>query len=226
MESMSSEVSAQNPASVVVIDDHDIVRFGLETLIQQCPELRFAGSAASLREGLALIAAWQPGLVITDMGTSDSSGLDTVRAVLAAQQPRATLVVSMQDELLYGEQVLALGARGYLMKESAHALVVPAALAVLHGGTWVSPRLNAKLLNRFLQRVRPAPAQEAQQGEMELTPREIEVLQQLKSGRTSKQIATALDLSIRTVDIHRANIKRKLRLRTGAELIAYASSRL
>ncbi|MEJ8837896.1 response regulator transcription factor [Ramlibacter sp. AN1133] len=223
---MSSEVSAQNPASVVVIDDHDIVRFGLETLIRQCPELRFAGSAPSLHEGLELIRVHAPALVITDMGTGDSHGLDTVRAVVAAQQPRATLVVSMQDELLYGEQVLALGARGYLMKESAHALAIPAALAVLHGGTWVSPRLNAKLLNRFLQRVRPAATEPAHEGEMELTPREIEVLQLLKSGRTTKEIARVLDLSIRTVDIHRANIKRKLRLRTGAELIAYASSRL
>jgi DNA-binding NarL/FixJ family response regulator len=226
MDRMASDVSTSHPASVVVIDDHDIVRFGLETLIQQCPELRFAGSAPTLREGLELIRSQQPGLVITDMGTADSSGLDTVRAVVTAQQPRATLVVSMQEELLYGEQVLALGARGYLMKESAHALAIPAALAVLHGGTWVSPRLNAKLLNRFLQRARLAPADLAHEGEMELTPREIEVLQLLKSGRTSKEIASALELSTRTVDIHRANIKRKLHLRTGAELIAYASSRL
>jgi DNA-binding NarL/FixJ family response regulator len=226
MDSMSSPFSADQPATVVVIDDHDIVRFGLETLIQQAPELRLAGSAASLREGLALIRAMAPDLVITDMGTSDSSGLETVQAVVAAQQPRATLVVSMQDELLYGEQALALGARGYLMKESAHALVIPAALAVLHGGTWVSPRLNAKLLNRFLHRVRPAPAAALERGEMELTPREIEVLQFLKLGRTTKEIAATLELSMRTVDIHRANIKRKLRLRTGAELIAYASSRL
>jgi DNA-binding NarL/FixJ family response regulator len=226
MDCMSSDVSALRPASVIVIDDHDIVRFGLETLIRQYPELRFAGSASTLRDGLALIAAQRPDLAITDMGTADSRGLDTVRAVVAAQQPRATLVLSMQEELLYGEQALALGARGYLMKESAHALVVPAALAVLHGGTWVSPRLNAKLLNRFLQRTRPVTREVQQDGAMDLTPREIEVLQLLKSGRTTKQIATTLDLSMRTVDIHRANIKRKLRLRTGAELIAYASSRM
>jgi DNA-binding NarL/FixJ family response regulator len=208
MDCMSSEVSAQHPASVVVIDDHDIVRFGLETLVRECAELQFAGSAATLREGLELIRAHAPRLVITDMGTADSSGLDTVRAVVEAQQPRATLVLSMQEELLYGEQVLALGARGYLMKESAHAMAVPAALAVLHGGTWVSPRLNAKLLNRFLHRTRPAFEDLRHEGEMELTPREIEVLQLLKSGRTSKENAAALELSIRTVDIHRANIKR------------------
>jgi|KBSSwiStaDraftv2_1062776.scaffolds.fasta_scaffold150834_1 DNA-binding NarL/FixJ family response regulator len=226
MERMTSDALPAKPGSVVVIDDHDIVRFGLETLIRQCPDLRFAGSAATLREGLALIAAEQPDLVITDMGTTDSRGLDTVRAVLAAQEPRATLVVSMQEELLYGQQVLALGARGYLMKESAHALVIPAALAVLRGGTWVSPQLNAKLLNRFLQRARPGPTEFSHEGEMDLTTREIDVLQLLKSGRTTKEIAASLDLSTRTVDIHRANIKRKLRLRSGAELIAYASSHL
>jgi DNA-binding NarL/FixJ family response regulator len=223
---MPLDPSRPGPASALVIDDHDIVRFGLETLILQCPELTLAGSAATLKEGLELIGAHAPDLVITDMGTGDSSGLDTVRAVVAAQAPRPTLVLSMQEELLYGEQVLTIGARGYLMKESAHALVIPAALAILQGGTWVSPRLNAKLLNRFLQRAKPAPADRLHAGEMELTPREIEVLHLLKSGRTSKEIATALDLSTRTVDVHRANIKRKLGLRSGAEVIAYASSRL
>jgi DNA-binding NarL/FixJ family response regulator len=212
--------------SVVVIDDHDIVRFGLETLIQQCPELRLAGSAPNLREGLALIARQHPDLVVTDMGTGDSTGLETVRTVVAAQAPRATLVVSMQDELLYGEQVLSIGARGYIMKESAHADVVPAALAVLKGGTWVSPRLSSRLLHRVLQRARPAPRPGTIDGEEALTPREIEVLELLKSGRSTKEIASVLELSARTVDIHRANIKRKLHLRTGAELIAYASNRL
>jgi DNA-binding NarL/FixJ family response regulator len=222
---MTSEVVTA-AKTVVVIDDHDIVRFGLETLIQQCPELRLAGSASSLREGLALIASQHPDLVITDMGTGDSTGLETVRTVVAAQAPRATLVVSMQDELLYGEQVLSIGARGYIMKESAHANVVPAALAVLNGGSWLSPRLSARLLNRMLQRSRPAPRPGMAEGEEALTPREIEVLEQLKSGRTTKEIASLLELSARTVDIHRANIKRKLHLRTGAELIAYASHRL
>jgi DNA-binding NarL/FixJ family response regulator len=137
MDRMSSEVSARNPAGVVVIDDHDIVRFGLETLIRQCAELRFAGSAPSLREGLELIRLHAPALVITDMGTADSHGPDTVRAVVAAQQPRATLVLSMQEELLYGEQVLALGARGH-GAGGCRGLraAVCAARAGLHRGAW------------------------------------------------------------------------------------------
>ena len=211
-------------AKVLIIDDHDIVRFGLETLVLGCDDLQLVGSAASLAEGLRLIEEQQPDIVVTDMAVGDSSGLDTVRAVVRAQEPRRSLVVSMQDELLYGEQVLALGAHGYVMKDSAHASIIPAIRAVLAGDTWASPRLQAKLVNRLLRRhhaeidsADPASA---------LTMRELEVLQELKGGRTTKEIARALRLSVRTVDLHRANIKRKLNLRTGAELIAFASKKM
>ncbi len=88
---------AYRPRSVLIIDDHDIVRFGLETLVHGCRELRLAGSADSLAAGLRIIEAAQPDLVISDMGTRDSSGLDTVRAVVAAQAPRPVLSVSIQD---------------------------------------------------------------------------------------------------------------------------------
>ena len=104
--------------SVVIIDDHDIVRYGMEMLIAGTEDMRVAGAAASLHEGLEMIARLKPDLVITDMGTGDSHGLDTVRQVVAAQASRPVLVVSMQDEMLYGERVIALGALGYLMKES------------------------------------------------------------------------------------------------------------
>jgi len=211
-------------SSVLIIDDHDIVRFGLETLVHACPQLRLAGSASTLAEGLASVAQLKPDLVISDMGTRDSNGLDTVRAVVAAQAPRPVLVVSIHDEMLYGEQAISLGARGYVMKESAYVCVIPAALAVLRGGVWASPRLNARLVSRV---VRATRTQIPTTGDPQsLSERELKVLELLKSGRSTKEIAHALDVSIRTVDIHRARIKRKLGLRTGAELIAFASSRL
>jgi DNA-binding NarL/FixJ family response regulator len=128
----------------------------------------------------------------------------------------------MQDELLYGEVALGAGADGYLMKDTAHANIVQAALAVLDGETWVSPALRARMLDRFLQRKRPAD----QAAEASLTVREREVLEQLKQGKTTKEIARALGISARTVDLHRATIKRKLGLRTGVELVAYAFNRL
>jgi DNA-binding NarL/FixJ family response regulator len=208
--------------SVAVIDDHDIVRVGLENLINDCPELHLIGSASSLTDGLALIHRCQPALVVSDMALNDSKGLDTVRAVVNAQGERHTLIVSMHDELLYGEKVIVFGASGYLMKESAHAKVIEAALTILNGQRWVSPRLNAKLLNRLFQdrtRHRPSPRNPAAPPSL----RELDVLMLLKQGKTTKEIAYELNLSARTVDIHRANMKKKFGLRSGAELIAFAS---
>ena len=209
--------------TVVIIDDHDIVRFGLEMLVHACPRFRLAGSAGSLADGLRLIRSTQPDLVISDMSVGDSDGLASVRAVVNAQGERAVLIVSFHDEMLYGEQAIALGARGYLMKDSAHASVITAALTILEGGTWISPRLNAWLLKRLLKQPHGAAVNS---GAGTFSAREFEVLQLLKSGKSTKEIATVMDVSVRTVDLHRARIKRKLGLRTGAELIAFASSRL
>ncbi|RZJ03190.1 MAG: response regulator transcription factor [Rubrivivax sp.] len=210
--------------SVFILDDHDIVRFGLATLLSTSGELRVVGSASSLASGLDQIRRLEPDLVISDMSMEDSKGLDTVRAVVQAQAPRSVLIVSMHDEVLYGEQVLSLGARGYLMKETAYAHVLPAAHHVLAGGTWVSPAMNSRLLNRLTRRTQ-GPRAAARTGEFALTTREIEVLEKLGKGKTTKEIAYELELSSRTVDIHRANIKRKLGLRSAAELMAYSLSR-
>lgn len=207
--------------SVLIIDSHDIVRFGLETLVVGCPRLGLIGAASTLDAGLRLIKDRKPDLVMTDMSLQDSQGLGTVRTVVSAQLPRHTVVITTQDELLYGEQVLALGAEGYVMKETAQVNAIPAALAVLSGQRWISPALNAQLVNRLLQRRRPGEPPEAS-----LTARELQVLEQLKTGKSTKQIAASLGISARTVDLYRASIKKKLGLRTGAELIAFASQHL
>ncbi|MDB5856391.1 MAG: DNA-binding response regulator [Ramlibacter sp.] len=210
--------------SVFIIDDHDIVRLGLEALLLHCPQVLLVGWADSLQAGLAQIRRLRPVLVISDMGLGDSTGLDTVRALVQAQESRGLLVVTMQDEMLYGEQTLALGANGYLMKGSVQANLVPAVLTILQGGTWASPTLNAKLVDRHLRR-NTAGRQRAGDVLSSLSARELQVLELLRTGKTTKEIATALQLSVRTVDIHRANMKKKLKLRSGAELIAYASRR-
>ncbi|MES2512311.1 MAG: response regulator transcription factor [Pseudomonadota bacterium] len=209
--------------SVYILDDHDIVRFGLETLISASGKFHLLGSSRNLADGLTQIAALQPDILISDMSMDDSKGLDTVRAVVQAQESRAVLVVSMHDEMLYGEQVLALGARGYVMKESAHATVVPAALEIAEGRTWVSPSLRERLLGRL--RGGRVSEPEPGAGEAVLTQREIQVMERLGRGKNTKQIAAELDLSVRTVDIYRANLKRKLGLRTAAQLIAFSLSR-
>lgn len=210
--------------SVLLIDHHDIVRFALQTLISACPVLRPVESAASLGEGLRLIGELKPDLVISDIALPDSTGLSTVRAVIEAQGPRRTLVFSMQDEALYGPQVMALGADGFVPKEAAHATVLEAALKVLAGDIWISPSLTSTLVSRSLSRRSraPLPARAADRA-ASLTTRELEVLEHLRAGKSTKQIASALDLSVRTVDLHRSNLKSKLGFRTGAELIVFAA---
>lgn len=218
----SVERFAGNARSVVIIDDHDIVRFGLQTILLSHTDVQVVGCADSLARGLELISKHAPDIVLTDMSLPDSAGLDTVRAVVAAQQARRTLVISMQSELLYAEQVLAAGADGYLPKEEAHASLVDAMQSVLAGRSWVTSALSAQLLKRHLSRRQSS----AQSAEERLTARELQVLEQLRSGRTSKQIAAELALSTRTVELYRAAIKKKLGLRTGAAVIAYAFQRL
>jgi len=212
--------------SVLIIDDHDIVRIGLETLLSRGGDLHVIGSTGSLGTGVEQIVRLRPALVVSDMGLGDSSGLQTVRALVRAQAPRRLLIVTMQDEALYGEQALALGADGYLMKDCVQDHLLAAVRSVLQGNHWVSPRLSARLVNRHLRRNAPA-RREAEGGvEATLSQRELQVLELLREGKTTKEIAANLNLSNRTVDIHRANLKKKLKLRSGAELIAFASSRL
>jgi DNA-binding NarL/FixJ family response regulator len=210
--------------SVLIIDDHDIVRLGLEVLLQRLPQVRLVGSAGTLREALAAIERLRPDLVISDMGLGDASGLDTVQALARAQGTRGLLILTMQDEMLYGEQALAAGAGGYMMKDAVQAHFTEAVQTLLAGGTWTSPQLQARMVNRYLRRNHAARRQA--DPEAGLSARELQVLELLRTGRTTKEIAGALHLSARTVDIHRANLKKKLGLRSGAELIAFASSRL
>jgi DNA-binding NarL/FixJ family response regulator len=214
--------------SVFIVDDHDIVRFGLEAVLKDISQFKVLGYADDLRSAVKAIEHLQPDLLITDMTLPDSQGLDTVRAMVLAQGSRPVLVVSMHDELIYAEQVLALGAQGYLMKEKAHEMLAQAAQVLLSGGRWVSHQVSSHLLNRMVNTRSRRPtldfARSAPGALMSL--REVEVLEKIGRGKTTKEIAYSLELSPRTVDVHRASIKKKLGLRSGAEVVAFAVSRL
>ena len=212
--------------SIFIIDDHDIVRFGLSTLLGTCAGVRVAGVASSLHDGLNGIALCQPDLVVSDLSMPDSHGLDTVRAVVAAQAGRGVLIISMHDELMYAEQALALGASGYLMKEKAQEQALEAVLSVLGGKLWVSPAVHAQMLGRLHLHPHVPGSVAGGAPHAKLSARELEVIELLGAGKTTKGIAFALGLSARTVDIHRANLKKKLGLKSGAELISWAASRL
>lgn len=212
--------------NILLIDDHDIIRFGLQTLIDKSGTSRVIDSQPNLAKGVDAIERLQPDLVVCDMSMEDSRGLNTVRAVVEAQSPRPVLLLSMHDEMIYAEQTLALGAKGYLMKENAHEHLMQAINTTLLGNVWLSASVNAYLLNRLMTRSRSQSAARPAVKVSQLSERELEVLEKIGAGKTTKQIAFDLDLSPRTVDIHRANIKKKLELKTSAEFVAFAISRM
>ena len=211
--------------TIFIIDDHDIVRFGLSALLSAWPDLKLVGEAANLQSGLLGIAQHQPDLVISDLSMDDSKGLDTVRSVVAAQGGRAVLIISMHDELIYAEQVVALGARGYLMKENALQFALGAVLALLDGQMWVSAAVSAQMLNRLKPQANTHACIPANTTNAKLSTRELDVLEKLSQGKTTKETAFELNISARTVDIHRASLKKKLGLKSGAELISWAASK-
>jgi DNA-binding NarL/FixJ family response regulator len=223
---MKSMKSMKSMKTVIIIDDHDIVRFGLQTLIDSSSTCRVVDTQDSLVKGVAAIARLAPDLVVCDISMDDSKGLNTVRAVVTAQAPRPVLLLSMHDEMIYAEQTLALGARGYLMKEHAHEYLMQAINTTLGGDVWVSAEVKAYLLNRLMKRRTSHAAARPADHVSHLSQRELEVLEKIGAGKTTKQIACDLELSPRTVDIHRANIKKKLALNTSAEIVAFAMSRM
>ena len=210
---------------ILIIDDHDIVRFALQTLINTSQTYQVLDAHSSMAAGLASIQRFKPDLVVCDMSLGDSKGMDTMRTVVEAQSPRPVLMLSMHDEMIYAEQALALGAKGYLMKERAQEFLLQAIGKLLGGDVWVSPQVNTYLLNGLMKRQsRQFDVQPVKQVN-HLSQREIEVLEKIGAGKTTKEIAYDFGLSPRTVDIHRANIKKKLNLRSSAEIIAFALSR-
>jgi DNA-binding NarL/FixJ family response regulator len=212
--------------TIIVIDDHDIVRFGVQTLIDNSTTCRVVDTQDSLAKGVAAIARLTPDLVVCDMSMDDSKGLNTVREVVKAQAPRPVLLLSMHDEMIYAEQTLTLGASGYLMKENAHEYLMQAMHTILSGDVWVSAEVKTYLLNRLMTHRTSQSAAKPAGNVSQLSQRELEVLEKIGAGKTTKQIAYDLELSPRTVDIHRANIKKKLGLKTSIEIVAFAMSRM
>lgn len=202
---------------IVLIDDHPIMRRGLAVLIRAEKGLDVCGEAGSAREGLEVIEKLKPDLAVIDLTLPDKSGLELVKDVRAAFPVTQCVVLSMHDEAMYGERALRAGARGYVMKEAAADHLVTAIHKVLGGGLYVSEALNARMLEQMTGGPRSKPS-----GMDALTDREMEILELIGKGVATKNIATQLSISARTVEAHRAHIKEKLGIVDGAALVRHA----
>ncbi len=205
--------------TIFIVDDHSIVRHGLATLLARVPELKISGEAATFDEALEKITAHPPDLAVIDITLKDRSGLDLIRELRAKLPDLKTLVLSMHEETEYAERALRAGARGYVMKENADDVLVEAIRAVLRGEIYVSPVASRRMVQNIAEGTTGAAAAE---GVGALTDREREVFDRLGRGYTTKRIADELGLSARTVEVYRANIKRKLGCADAASVLREA----
>jgi DNA-binding NarL/FixJ family response regulator len=204
--------------NVLIVDDHPIVREGLRRLIDLAPDLSVCGAAQSEREARAAIRECMPDVMIVDISLGQGDGFELVRDVHAHYPNLPMLVLSMHDEVIYAERMLAAGARGYVMKQTAPDQLLVALRRVLAGGIYLGAALAASLSGA-------AGASTVGVGHDpigRLSNRELQVLSLIGRGQSSRVAAQALGLSVKTVETHRQALKRKLNLATNGQLLQYA----
>jgi len=206
-------------ARVLVVEDHAIVRHGMRVLLDATPALTICGEADDVAGAWRLLTAESPDALVVDLTLQGQSGLDFIRELRAAGHRQPVLVCSMHDERTHAEKALRAGAQGYVMKEDADEVLVDALLAVLRGDRYISPRLREEWARRHIEGDDTA---DSDPGIAALTEREQQVFTGMGQGLTTRQIADQLGLSARTVEVHRARIKKKLDAGSAAESLRAA----
>jgi DNA-binding NarL/FixJ family response regulator len=204
---------------ILVVDDHPMVRDGLRRLLGQESDLIWCGEAGTVAETHTAVAALKPDLVILDLRLKGGDGLELIKSLKAQHPDLRILILSQYEAPIYVERALRAGALGYVIKEQAAEEILKAIRSVLAGEVYLTRGMAALLLRRFVG----LGAKPAEGGIEPLTDRELHVLQLLGTGLSTRQIATELNLSFKTIETHRENIKRKLGLRGAAALIHYAT---
>jgi DNA-binding NarL/FixJ family response regulator len=203
---------------VLIVDDHPMMRQGLAQLIDNEPDLKVVAEADTGGQGLDIIIGQKLDLALIDISLPDKNGLELIKDVHTLKQELPILIVSMHDEALYAERVLRAGARGYIMKQEGGKKLLHAIRQVLAGQIYVSEKMSSRILETISGR-RP---EESASPVARLSDREFEVFQLIGQGKGTKEIAQHLNLSVKTVEVHRAKIKEKLSLLTATDLVRYA----
>jgi DNA-binding NarL/FixJ family response regulator len=205
-------------ARILVADDHDVVRQGLRSLMQEQPQWKIIAEVKDGRDAVAKASELKPDIAILDISMPSLNGLDATRQILKLNTYTKILILSMHDSEQVIESVLNAGARGYVLKADAGSDLVRALHALLAGQTFFTQKASQMILDGFNGK-RPKTTQ----GEPQvLTAREREILQLLAEGKVSKEVAALLNLSTKTVETHRTNLMRKLSCHCVSELVRYA----
>jgi DNA-binding NarL/FixJ family response regulator len=212
------EASEGAKKRVLIVDDHPIFRFGLAGLISELPHLEVCGHADSAQTALAAMRELKPDLVLLDLSLRGTNGLELIKLMKSEEPLLPILVVSMHDEAVFGLRSLKAGALGYVMKAEAMDHVADAISRVLRGKIYVSPRLAENLIFKAVQSIEAGNGSPVDV----LSDRELEVLQLLGKGHSTRSIADTLHLSVKTIETHRAHIKEKLGFPDSERMVKFA----
>jgi len=204
---------------ILLADDHTVMRAGLRLLLERHDNFEVVGEAADGREAVEIAAAQKPDVVVMDVAMPHLNGVEAARQILSRNPDTAIVMLSMHSDESYVLRSLKAGARGYLLKDSAEADLIAAIQAIVEGRSFFSPGVRALLKEDYIYRLQKFGADDTYEL---LTAREREVLQLVAEGRSNKEVASLLGLSLYTVETHRTHILQKLNLHSVPELILYA----
>jgi two-component system response regulator NreC len=208
-----AERADRTRTTIVIADDHTVVRQGLRLLIDADPEMQVVAEAGTVADAERLTRAHRPRVLVLDLNMHGESGLDAIPRLRADAPDTAIVVLTMQDDPAFARQALQSGALGFVLKEAADEELLEAVRLAADGETYLNPRLGARLAAQPPQPAGPPD---------DLSERELDVLRLIALGHTNAEIAAQLYLSTRTIETHRAHIQQKLRRSTRAELVRYA----
>lgn len=204
---------------VLIVDDHPLVREGLITLLSKQRDMSVCGEASGIAEARELARATKPSVTIVDLTLKDGNGISLIKELAEQYDDMKVLALSMHDETLFAERALRAGAAGYVNKHDASRTIIHAIRTVLEGRLYLSERMTNRMLTRSVGAKKQS---EACSSVARLSDRELEIFEMIGRGLTSREIADKLDVSQRTVDTHRENIKQKLELKNAVELTKHA----
>jgi DNA-binding NarL/FixJ family response regulator len=207
------------PIRILLADDHPVVRDGLRALLGREPDMTIVAEAADGREAVRLAEEQSPDVVIMDLGMPIMNGIEATRRIVATSPHTAVVILSMHQDESYVLGSLNAGAKGYLLKDSMRKEVIEAIRAVSQGRSFLTRKVGAMLQEDYISQLRRRGLEDSYDL---LTDREREILQLIAEGRTNKEVANILNISLTTVETHRTHILQKLDLHSVPELILYA----
>jgi two-component system, NarL family, response regulator NreC len=207
------------PIRILLADDHTIIRSGIRLLLEQQQDFKVVAEASDGREAVDLVGKHHPEVAVLDIGMPQLNGIEATRQIASSEPSTQVVILSMHADEGYVLRALKAGARAYILKNAAEADLIRAIRSVAEGKSFFSPIIGKMLLEDYVRQIRDKQVEDSYDL---LTPREREILQLLAEGKTNKEVANLLGLSVYTVDAHRSNILQKLNLHGVPELILYA----